>query len=88
MRLLVTASGLAKLIMVKPASFLVSQSDVHEKLHAHDCPGNDSVRIDLAAIEVRVGWDLNVCDPPDFDLAEKSDHICETLLEVVWQPLV
>ncbi len=76
------SSTLAKLIIVEPASILVPEGYVHEQVHEHDRTRNDSAFIDLATVVVRVGWDIDVGDPPDFDLAKQSGHVVKTVVEV------
>jgi len=60
MLLLATRCVLPELIVVEPASLVVSKGDVHEELHGQDRTRNDFTFIDLCAVEVWVGWDINV----------------------------
>src|SRR2546422_1244115 len=82
MALLATPTSLAEFIVVEPALLIVAEGDVPEKLNAHQGTRNDSAFIDVLAVVIRIGGDLNIRDPPHLDLAEQRDHLVEAPLEV------
>ena len=67
---LATSTLLAEFIVVEPTSLVVAEGDLPEKLHANQGTRNDFFLIDVLAVVVWVGWDLNVDNPPHLDLSK------------------
>jgi hypothetical protein len=87
MALLATPTLFSKLVVEILASLFITERNITEQLNDHDSTRKYFSFIYLLPVVVGICGDLNVRDPPDFDLVEKRHHFGEELIEVIWQAL-